>query len=486
MDIKITDLPAKATPLSPGDLFEVAEDQGSGNFISKKVPFSLVSAGSQGPQGPAGPQGPPGLPGANGVQGPLAANALIYRRDTPFTNPGNWGADNTVFTSIAQIQISKTSYTGYNGVLASTNNAAVWLASISTGDTLQIVEAGTSTAFGIYTVVSTSDAGTAVIFNVSAVSGQGGALAPPTNYAISYVKKGASGTGADVTLSSAGGAETLVNDGSGPSLAVKGISAGTGITLSSTGTDVTITNSSPNVVQNVFTTFSATTGSTTANTSTDTLSIIGTNGVKTSIGGDTLTINGAFVYEIGQYVASEGGVVFHRWLSTTAFGTPTMGIIQNYLIVGLTDVPNDPGIGDPAYATIDVLIPNVGSEWNGFTNTTNLIAAGALSGITAGTAAVLADTWVNSGKSDWYLPASEELRILWSNKRDVLQGIAAGSGTPMTLDNRYWSSTQYTGPLGTSDGFALYIEPLYGYINYDGKSNASFKKVRAIRRISLL
>ena len=39
MDIKITDLPAKVTPLNPGDLFEVAEDQGSGNFISKKVRY---------------------------------------------------------------------------------------------------------------------------------------------------------------------------------------------------------------------------------------------------------------------------------------------------------------------------------------------------------------------------------------------------------------------------------------------------------------
>ena len=148
------------------------------------------ATGSTGPQGPIGPQGNPGSPGSPGVQGPLAANALIYRRDTPFTNPGNWSSDTTAFTSIAQIQINKTSYTGYNGVLASTNNAAVWLASISAGDTLQIVEAGTSTAFGIYTVVSTSDAGTAVIFNVSAVSGQGGAAVPPTNYAISYVKKG--------------------------------------------------------------------------------------------------------------------------------------------------------------------------------------------------------------------------------------------------------------------------------------------------------
>lgn len=43
-----------------------------------------------------------------------------------------------------------------------------------------------------------------------------------------------------VTLTSAGGTETLVNDGTGPTLAVKGISAGSNITLSSTATALTI------------------------------------------------------------------------------------------------------------------------------------------------------------------------------------------------------------------------------------------------------
>lgn len=48
-----------------------------------------------------------------------------------------------------------------------------------------------------------------------------------------------------VTLTSAGGTETLVNDGTGPSLANKGLTAGTGISLGSTSSAVTITNSDP-------------------------------------------------------------------------------------------------------------------------------------------------------------------------------------------------------------------------------------------------
>lgn len=49
--------------------------------------------------------------------------------------------------------------------------------------------------------------------------------------------------GSAVTLTSAGGTETLVNDGVGPALFTKGLTAGTGISLSSDGVSVTITNS---------------------------------------------------------------------------------------------------------------------------------------------------------------------------------------------------------------------------------------------------
>lgn len=51
--------------------------------------------------------------------------------------------------------------------------------------------------------------------------------------------------GASVTLTSAGGTETLVNDGTGPTLATKGFSSGIGVSLSSTATAITITNSAP-------------------------------------------------------------------------------------------------------------------------------------------------------------------------------------------------------------------------------------------------
>jgi uncharacterized protein (TIGR02145 family) len=51
--------------------------------------------------------------------------------------------------------------------------------------------------------------------------------------------------GSAVTLASAGGTETLVNDGVGAALAVKGLTPGPGITLLGSATDIVISNSDP-------------------------------------------------------------------------------------------------------------------------------------------------------------------------------------------------------------------------------------------------
>ena len=110
-----------------------------------------------------------------------------------------------------------------------------------------------------------------------------------------------------------------------------------------------------------------------------------------------------FQYEIGQYVAAQGGVIAHRWLSTSAGDSPTAGTVQNYLVVDTTDLNTG-----ASWATSDVDISNVESTWNGKTNTDNLIIAGAGGGITAGTGAVLCEASSNNGKTEWYLPAVDE------------------------------------------------------------------------------
>jgi hypothetical protein len=89
--------------------------------------------------------------------------------------------------------------------------------------------------------------GTGPTLAVKGLSAGGGILLAPSVgndfITISNVSPASS-----VTLTSAGGTETLINDGTGPTLATKGITAGTGISLSSTATDLTVTNAAPDQV----------------------------------------------------------------------------------------------------------------------------------------------------------------------------------------------------------------------------------------------
>jgi len=101
--------------------------------------------------------------------------------------------------------------------------------------------AGTNPIIGSGTVTITNSAPDQTVV-LTAGTGIGVAGAYP-NFTISNTDP-TSG----VTLASAGGTETLVNDGTGPALANKGLTAGTGISLSSTATDVTVTNSAPDQV----------------------------------------------------------------------------------------------------------------------------------------------------------------------------------------------------------------------------------------------
>jgi hypothetical protein len=188
--------------------------------------------------------------------------------------------------------------------------------------------------------------------------------------------------------------------------------------------------------------------------------------------GNPLVANPAsqFQYEIGQYVAAQGGVIAYRWLSTSAGGSPTTGTVQNYLVV---DTQN---LTAALWATLNVDISNVESTWDGKTNTDNLIAAGAGGGITAGTAAVLCDASSNNGKTDWYLPAIDELNKVWDNRWEIAQGLQAASGTQLSF-NSYWGSTELDGD------FAWYFDFFTGFAGTSDKSNNYF--VRAIRKFSI-
>jgi hypothetical protein len=94
---RITQLPAKTTAIQAGDLFELAEVQPGGTFISKKLAGSqLITAlpvGPQGPQGVAGPQGATGPQGPTGPTGPQGPTGPIG--PAGLTWEGDWNASSS-------------------------------------------------------------------------------------------------------------------------------------------------------------------------------------------------------------------------------------------------------------------------------------------------------------------------------------------------------------------------------------------------------
>jgi hypothetical protein len=186
------------------------------------------------------------------------------------------------------------------------------------------------------------------------------------------------------------------------------------------------------------------------------------------------TPSGGYTYEIGQYVPSEGGVIAHRWLSTIALGSPEAGTVQNYLVVDIDD------LSESAPFLTGPVIPgtNYFSSWDGLSNNTNLIANG---GGGVGTAVYICVNSTNNGKTDWYLPAIDELSKIYQNRFDIAQGLINAGGTQMhlwenTLTDYYYSSTA----IGES---AFLFNFSHGQSLQGDNSNSYI--VRAVRKFSI-
>ena len=221
-----------------------------------------------------------------------------------------------------------------------------------------------------------------------------------------------------VNLNSAGGSQTLVNNGTGPTLAVKGISASNGITLSSTKT--------------------------------------------------VLTINGAYKYEIGEYVPSEGGVIFHRYLD---------GGNQKYLVVSIN-------YQSYSQAWSNITSTSIGgsaqSSWDGLSNSNAIVGQ---SGFTSGAAKLCLDL-ISLDKNDWYLPSVHELILLYNNSFSLNRTLS-GNSSYGSIDGaeeiylvEHWSSTENQ----ATRAWALFYGAAFSYVlTLTDKANTCF--VRAIRKI---
>ena len=103
------------------------------------------------------------------------------------------------------------------------------------------------------------------------------------------------------------------------------VNAGTGIGVVYSAGTATVSNTSPNIVQNLWSKIDADSGTTTANSPTDTLDIVGAGGVSTSISGDVLTITGASTYVLPQMTATTrgGAELFSNTVQSTAANSVT-------------------------------------------------------------------------------------------------------------------------------------------------------------------
>lgn len=169
--------------------------------------------------------------------------------------------------------------------------------------------------------------------------------------------------------------------------------------------------------------------------------------------------NNGFTYEIGQYVPSEGGVIFHRYIDNG---------VQYYLVVDTTNLSVSSAWSNVASTLIG---STAQSTWDGLSNSNAIVGQ---SGFTSGAAKLCLDS-TNNSKSDWYLPAISELSLLYNNMFNVNKTLNSISGTQLIV-TAYWSSTEL------SSNEAWY------YVNWQSFNQSKsfgFGYVRAVRKFSI-
>jgi len=141
-------------------------------------------------------------------------------------------------------------------------------------------------------------------------------------------------------------------------------------------------------------------------------------------GENTTVINGTGQHYVGELWG--GGIVFYVYENG-----------QHGLIASLDDL--DGGSGADWGPRINILTSE--SWWDGDTNTSSAVAAGAATG----DAVYLCENYSNEGFSDWHLPSMGELKAL-EEAAYVLSKVLDSDGDPNTnapnYNGQYWSSTQ--------------------------------------------
>ena len=176
-----------------------------------------------------------------------------------------------------------------------------------------------------------------------------------------------------------------------------------------------------------------------------------------------------YTYEIGEYVESQGGVIFHRYKD---------GANENYLVVAKSNAATGASWDN------NIMMPpllGASSTWNG---ASNYLILGGSTGSQFTSAAYAVSMYGSVVPiSGWYLPAIDELSLLWQNRFNVDRTLSGNSsfgiigGATIVSTNNYWSSTEYVNISAWIFNFAS------GDANVSTKSNTNY--VRAVRKFSL-
>jgi hypothetical protein len=181
-----------------------------------------------------------------------------------------------------------------------------------------------------------------------------------------------------------------------------------------------------------------------------------------------------YTYEIGQYVASQGGVIFHRYKDEGG---------ENYLVVSMSDLTNSIGV---PWSDVDAS-NGATSTWYGLSNSNIIVFQ------SPNSAAQLCLNYTIGSTDDWYLPAIDELYLLMQNRFNVNKTLQSNGGTGLLYLNNfmgmpvgYWSSTQAGATFSITPPYpqgAMYVNFFTGQIA--GQAKSSNLPVRAVRKFSL-
>jgi hypothetical protein len=178
--------------------------------------------------------------------------------------------------------------------------------------------------------------------------------------------------------------------------------------------------------------------------------------------------NNVFQYDVGEYAADKGGVIFHRYLD---------GDTQNYLVVSITDQST----GQVWSNVTSTLIGSTAqSTWDGLSNSNAIVGQ---VGFTNGAAKTCLDL-TSLDKVDWYLPAIDELNLLWQNRFNVNRTLSGNSSYSTIVGASQISLSLYQRSTEQSISNAWTFSFYDGFAIPNSKNNNSYY-VRAIRKFSI-